>query len=726
MDVMVLKAQQWMNATYKNDSRYTPVTEDGLTGWETINGLIIALQIELNMAETAAVFGPTTRSLFNERFPNGILAQSNEDESTDNIYSIIQCALWCKGYYAETGTISGYFRGQSAASIVELKSDMGLADTSSTVNINIMDALLSMKQYVLILGGSSTIRNIQQELNASYENYVGLIPCDGYYGREMNIGLIKVLQAIEGYSPEEANGNFGENTKLKCPVVPWTVEPNIVKLLKYALCCNGYETEDLSGHWTEDTEAKVVAFQKEYGLDADGIAGLSTWMSLLLSCGNPERTALACDCATILNGDKANSLYDAGYRYVGRYLTGYVGGGVNAKSKAMTKDELNIVFDAGLRVFAIYQDNIPDVEYYTYKQGKNDAINAVNAAKNLGIPSGEIIYFAVDCDMMDYQITSNAIPYFRGIREEMKKADYLYNVGIYGSRNMCTRVSNNYLAKSSFVADMSTGYSGNAGYPIPKNWAFDQFNEYVFDGAFENFDLDKVAYSGRYSGFNELIDYDEYEPQEKYEDYKNCAERLFSIIGINVPLIFENNQPYVHIVCPGVEVRYSFDLEVALSNLPAEYASITIKDRNVVEGDATLLEGKYNGLDVELRGLISEDGTFGIASGFESEIKDGRIAFWYEGHSNGSVTAHFAIEENIYEGVQTNKKLCMYIDIYMYDTGTYDTVFNTIQQYQNMLSSDAVKALGWFVILSILSYGIIYVSLLNVISGVMTALAIAI
>lgn len=278
----------------------------------------------------------------------------------------------------------------------------------------------------------------------------------------------------------------------------------------------------------------------------------------------------------------------------------------------------------------------------------------------------------------------------------MKKADYLYNIGIYGSRNMCTRVSNNYLSKCSFVADMSTGYSGNMGYPIPKNWAFDQFHEYAFDEALENFDLDKVAYSGRYSGFSELIDYDEYELQERYEDYKNCAEHILSMVGINVPLVFEKNHPYVHIVCPGVEVRYSFDMELALSNLPAEYTSITIEDGNVVEGDVTLLEGKYNGLNVELRGLISEDGTFSIASGFESEIKNGRIAFWYEGQSNGSVTAHFAIEETVYAGVQANKKLCIYIDIYMYDTGTYDAVFNTIQQYQNMLSSDSVKAFDMY------------------------------
>lgn len=48
---------------------------------------------------------------------------------------------------------------------------------------------------------------------------------------------------------------------------------------------------------------------------------------------------------------------------------------------------------------------------------------------------------------------------------------------------------------------MSTGFSGNLGFPLPANWAFDQFYEYSFPSA-PNFPLDKVAYSGRDSGFS--------------------------------------------------------------------------------------------------------------------------------------------------------------------------------------------------------------------------------
>ena len=51
--------------------------------------------------------------------------------------------------------------------------------------------------------------------------------------------------------------------------------------------------------------------------------------------------------------------------------------------------------------------------------------------------------------------------------------DNKYRIGVYGSRNICQKVSSLTKAESSFVADMSTGYSGNLGYSMPNNWAFE-------------------------------------------------------------------------------------------------------------------------------------------------------------------------------------------------------------------------------------------------------------
>ena len=51
--------------------------------------------------------------------------------------------------------------------------------------------------------------------------------------------------------------------------------------------------------------------------------------------------------------------------------------------------------------------------------------------------------------------------------------DNKYRIGVYGSRNICQKVCSLTKAESSFVADMSTGYSGNLGYSMPSNWAFE-------------------------------------------------------------------------------------------------------------------------------------------------------------------------------------------------------------------------------------------------------------
>lgn len=734
MDSMVLATQKWLNRTYGDDPRFNVVAEDGATGWETIYGLMRAFQIELGIQETADAFGPTTKRLMNEQYPNGIQEQAEGATAESNVYGIIQGALWCKGYSTGSAEITRHFYDGTGAGVKELRSDMGLSNGTSTVTLNIMEALLSMKQYVLVAGGSTTIRSIQQALNGSYEAYVGLIPCDGYYGREMNDGLIKVLQAIEGFSPDEATGNFGEGTKSRCPVLPDNSEPEATKLLKYALCCNGYELNDLSGTWMTETTNQVIEFQNDYCLEADGIAGLNTWMALLLSCGNPARAALGCDCATVLNADKATALYRAGYRYVGRYLTGYVGAGSSARPKAMTPQELEAIFAAGLRVFAIYQDNDPIVNYYTYDQGRLDGISAVSAALQLGIPENAFIYFAVDCDMMDYQVTSNAIPYFRGIRQAMRETGHMYRVGIYGSRNICTRVSNEKLAKSSFVADMSTGYSGNMGYPIPNNWAFDQFNEYVFTGAAEDFDLDKDAVSGKYIGFNHVENYNEaYVRAGLNEVFEDRAEFLLSKLGISLQANFTFGEPFHITSIPGAKITYRVEVADEIEPDTSNFGEISIVNGAVVETQLTALETKFDGLDVELQEQISSDGTFNIASVFQNEIGTGKIAFWYEFDGSNVLTAHFAIEEEVFSNEITELKLCIYIDIELRNDGNYQSEFANIQQFMGVESAEALELIGFFLLIALLGIAAVYsgvisaaISLCGRLVGIVSGLALAI
>ncbi|WP_153551212.1 glycoside hydrolase domain-containing protein [Ligilactobacillus murinus] len=103
------------------------------------------------------------------------------------------------------------------------------------------------------------------------------------------------------------------------------------------------------------------------------------------------------------------------------------------------------------------------------------------------------IYFAIDVDVQEGEIGSGIVPYITSLLKTLKYTEY--EVGIYGTRNVCLH-GEKLGVKKSFVADMSYGWSGNLGFKMPKNWAFDQFSEYPIGGT----PIDQDASSGRDKG----------------------------------------------------------------------------------------------------------------------------------------------------------------------------------------------------------------------------------
>ena len=533
-DPYVLNTQKWLNKTYGDDSRFNTIIENGKTGWPTIYALTRALQIELGITTTADNFGPSTQSKFNSKYPSGIHQQADEDETEDNIYAIIQGALLCKGYSTGVNTPTLHFYNGTGNAIKKLKQDAGCNDSTSTVTLNVMKALLSMDYFVCIkaYGGDDNIRLMQQYMNKKYEKYIGLRPCDGIYNRSTSVALIYSLQAAEKMPTSVANGNLGPSTRRCCPTIPYDNQAksynnntyqnaDIIEfetLLNIALYVNGYG----SGSFENTCNYPLISkFQHDYALPETGICDLTTWLSLLQSCGDINRSALACDCATILTQDKAKTLYDNGYRYVGRYLSGTIVGGA---SKALSIEELQLAFAQGLRIFPIHQGSANKVSYFTEENAEKDVISAVNHANSLKIPKDTIIYFAVDCDPQDGEITNYIIPYFNKIYNLMNDNYFnKYKIGIYGTRNVCSRVSDKGFAVSSFVSDMSTGFSGNLGFKMPDNWAFDQFATITIGSGTGQIEIDKDAYSGRDKGINYLETDEIYSIYLKLEKIYNVA-----------------------------------------------------------------------------------------------------------------------------------------------------------------------------------------------------------
>lgn len=498
MDTMVEKTQKWLNANYAQygTDRFPEVVEDGETGWGTINGLIRALQIELGIQETADNFGAGTIARFNQQYPNGISEQTDSDKSESNVYGIIQGGLWCKGYSTGSSEITKHFYSGTGSGIKSLKTDAGVSASNSTVTLNVMKALLSMDQFVTLVdyGGTETITKIQRTLNSKYESYIGLSPCDGLYGRQMNESMIKVLQAIEGYSVEDATGNFGDGTKANLVniLVPGSGDSEALLLARYALCCNGYTVNYTSTSWDSEMASQVTAFQSDLALPQTGTVDVNTWMSLLLSKGNPDRACDACDTRFEITDYRMQHLNAKGYSIVGRYLTG-------GDFKELRKGEAQRIIATGKKLFPIFQESGSDSEYFNTTNAAYDAESAAAAAMNYGIKSGKgiVIYFAVDFDAQDTTIESVIQPYFHTLQDVMKNnLNNAFKIGVYGTRNVCERVINIGYAETAFVSDMSTGYSGNMGYKIPSEWTFDQFSEYTVDDDSGKWGMDKVAFSG--------------------------------------------------------------------------------------------------------------------------------------------------------------------------------------------------------------------------------------
>lgn len=670
MDVMINLTQIWLNQTYSGRQGYIMLNLDdsdvkGKTGWTTIYALTRALQIELGITETADNFGPSTQSRFSKRFPNGIIQQKDGELNADNIYGIIQGCLWCKGYATGADTITTHFYGGTGSAVKSLKSDMGINSSSSTITLNVMKALLSMDQYVLLAdyGGKSEIRDIQRTLNADYQAYVGIVPCDGIYGRAMNLGLIKVLQAIEGYSVADATGNFGNGTKSRLPILPDVSNPKAITLFRYCLTCNGYPA-GTSSVWDSSLVSLVRSFQTEYFIPVTGKGDVDTWMSLLLSKGNEDRAASGCDCSTILDHSKAQALYNAGYRYVGRYLTGTAG--YDEHPKNMTRTELEAIFSAGLRVFAIFQEGVADISHYTYENGFTDASKAVYAASTLGIPTGTILYFAIDYDLMDGEISTTAQQYFRGVRDFLLVSYLKYKAGVYGSRNVCSKICAGGLAESSFVSDMSTGFSGNMGYRIPANWAFDQFSEYEFYYAEGSFGLDKDAVSGKYEGFDHIISSAEtVVPAPTMEDYENAAlEILRTAKLIPVPQIgIEFNKEFTIDLGP-VTVTFSASTSDTffVNDEPATWQDITVANDSFSVDIMNLSTNLFGKLDATLKancGLTGPTISFDLATA----VGNGVVHYGMKLRTDGNLDVYYKCEKILWTSADGSTEYKVYVQM---------------------------------------------------------------
>ncbi|MBB2922252.1 glycoside hydrolase domain-containing protein [Cellulomonas cellasea] len=490
-DFWVQEAQTWVNTTYGAVPGYTPVEVDGRTGWRTVFALTRGLQVELGITALSDNFGATTTARFAAQV--GTLTPQSP---ASNVVRILRCALWCKGY--QGGDVrDGVFDDALALAVVRVLQDLGLPGTTPAVDVKVMKSLLTMDAYLTVPGGRDAVRAFQQWLNARYLSRLdfAVVPCDGRYARDVQRGLMLGVQYEIGMADGVANGNFGPGTQagLRGPayVEPGSTDERtaFVRLFQGALLCNGYDTP-LDGTFGAGTSEAVAAFQDFVQLAPTGVGDFATWASLLVSSGDPDRPGTAADTSTPLTPAMAAALHDAGYRTVGRYMS--------VATKRYRRAELDDVLAAGLTTFPIYQEFGNEAKYFTEEIGYGHGLAAARRARQLGFRPGAVIHFAVDYDATNDDIDARVLRYFEGVNRGVGAARAgEYRVGVYGSRNVCARVCARELAVSAFVAGMSRGWSGNLGFPLPPQWAYDQVQTLTVGAGAGVVTIDKVIRSPR-------------------------------------------------------------------------------------------------------------------------------------------------------------------------------------------------------------------------------------
>lgn len=507
-------------------------------------------------------------------------------ERNKKLVTLFCHAMFCKGY--STTAIYDSFNANVANGVKKIQADMGMPQTGVVTPL-LMKAVFNTDSYVLSSKGDARIREIQQAMNNGYSEYSGINPCDGIYSRATNKALIYAIQKEEGISVENSAPSFGQTTFSLFPTLPFTGdsketgknEANITKILQYALYVNAMYADDFDGVYSATVSEAVQKFQTfmAYPGNTTTYADARVMKGLLASCGDTSRLCTALDTATILTKPVLTNLKNMGIKYVGRYLTGMVKTQEGKRvSKKITRSEAENILAAGLNIIPIYQDGGQLISYFTAKRGYADAKAAILAASELGIPNGATIYFAVDCDPLETQIHSSIVPYFTMINNAFNE-DRKYQVGIYGTRNTCAYVSENGLAVFSYVADMSTAFSGNLGYKMPENWAFDQFGSTKVNGV----EFDKVGFSGKDMGVSQLAEVGYVSDADKTENAVRSK-----ICDFQEDIAILNALPNVTV---GKEWTYSL---VDTGNIKIEYTVSVGSELKLGNGDYnfTITDGK--------------------------------------------------------------------------------------------------------------------------------------
>ncbi len=211
---------------------------------------------------------------------------------------------------------------------------------------------------------------------------------------------------------------------------------------------------------------------------------------------NSAGTAYGADAtfATVLEGvdylrtqspSTDRCIRNAGKFFVGRYYDD--SGGKSAK--CLVQEEAAQLHKAGLKIGTFYETcggstccGCPGPSYFRYNQGVYDAQQAKARAKDAGQAAGAPIFFAVDYDATNVDLSRGIAQYFKGVASGMKGA---YPIGVYGSYSVIEYAQANWPNVTHYWQTYAWSYGKRSDYAM----AYQYLNGYVLCGV--NLDLDR-------------------------------------------------------------------------------------------------------------------------------------------------------------------------------------------------------------------------------------------
>ncbi|MBF4608447.1 glycoside hydrolase domain-containing protein [Curtobacterium sp. VKM Ac-1393] len=495
----VLGVQRWLNTTFGHLDGWVHVDEDGVTGAGTVNGVVQAVQSLLGITPVVPAVGAATRQGLHRHGAVG--AEHGADAAT--WCRLAQAGLLCKGFDAVA--LTGKWDDQTLRAVQALRTGLGAAPAGPTLSPQLFGALLTVDPIALAAGGDPAVRAVQQSLNRTYaETDAGAYgSTSGLVDASTGRAAVRAVQIASGAATVDGSwgpASAGALRAAQASVVGQGATGPWVELVTGLLVLNRRRVV-LDAVFSAADAAAVRAFQQFQAFprsERTGVCDFGTWAALIASCGDADRPTTGADTAKRLDAARAAAVRDAGVTIVGRYLTNHQTPG--ALDKALTRSELDTMRSAGIGLWPIFEEGGFAASWFTRQQGIADAHRAHDAARRLGLPKQTTIYFAADFDATADQAASLLIPYFRGVAQGLADRGDEYKAGVYGSRLVCATVSHAGLAHCSYVAGMSTGWTGNTLQPLPDNWAFDQIQGRTAGTGDGTVEIDAVVVSGRDPG----------------------------------------------------------------------------------------------------------------------------------------------------------------------------------------------------------------------------------